>query len=281
MGMVGGRRELRSRGRLNLALIGDAAFASLETDEGERAVDGLGADISRLRLGFEFSRGFSFGRGSLTPFGEVAGRQDGGAGAEGVGLEVAGGLRYESASGRVSVEARGRTLALHAEDGYRETGYGLTAEVRSCEDGSGFTLSLTPTWGMADPGVLWQDAASGAGPLGGLASTGGLLARPEMSLRTQTSYGIRLRSPGALLAPFAELNAYGNADPTVRAGVFFGLERNRRLLALELSTGTDSGTSGFAGGGGGGGGGESLAGGNPLTHTVVATFRLGSRPPQR
>ena len=282
MGMVGGRRELRSRGRLNLALIGDAAFASLETDEGERAVDGLGADISRLRLGFEFSRGFSFGRGSLTPFGEVAGRQDGGAGAEGVGLEVAGGLRYESASGRVSVEARGRTLALHAEDGYRETGYGLTAEVRSCEDGSGFTLSLTPTWGMADPGVLWQDAASGAGPLGGLASTGGLLARPEMSLRTQTSYGIRLRSPGALLAPFAELNAYGNADPTVRAGVFFGLERNRRLLAVELSTGTDSGTFGFAGaGGGGGGGGESLAGGNPLTHTVVATFRLGSRPPQR
>ena len=282
--LAGGRWRLASPGAVDLTAIGDAGFARLETGSGTEAVDELAADVSRLRLGIEFSRGFGLGRGALTPFGQVAGRRDGGDGATGTGLEVAGGLRYRSASGRVSVEAQARTLALHAESGYRETGYSFIASVEPREDGSGFSLSVAPTWGRPDAGTFWQDSGS-LQPLGAGAVLPGAGLERQMSVRAQVGYGFRLALPGSLLAPFGEFNAYGQGAATTRGGLFFGIERSRFLLTIELSTGTGGpvGLGGPAAYGPAAGAADPAAAdasANALTHALIATVRFGTpRPP--
>ena len=271
LGLAGGRWSLASRGTASLALIGDLGFARLETGDGVGAINGLEADVSQLRLGLEFSRSFAAGGGSVTPFGELAGRRDGGDGETGPGLEVAGGLRFRSESGRVGIEVRARTLAIHdGSGGYRETGYGLTATVLPCADGSGLSLSLTPTWGRPDAGALWQPGSSAFG------APFALGADRSLSLRSQASYGFRLGPPGALIAPFGELTSYAGGDLNSRGGLYFGLERPRFLLGAELSSGSSAGF-GLHGYRDPSDPAANMAT-DALTHRLVATLRLG---PQR
>ncbi len=243
MGLVGGRWRLGGS-EMDLALVGDAGFAELETDVGERAVDGLAARVSRLRLGLEFSRALAARHGSVTPFGEVSARHDGGDGANGAGLEVAGGLRYRSASGRVRFEVQARTLALHAESGYRETGYSLSASVEPREGGAGFSLSVTPTWGRIGGASLFEGTSS-VRSLAGAALPGASHGQ-TMSFRTRAAYGFRLGLPAALLAPFGEYETHGAGPARVRGGFFFGLERRRHTLTVELSTGAGGGFGAFS-----------------------------------
>ena len=194
MGLGGVRRELgRSRG-LDLALRGDVGGVRLETDgAGGGLLAGQRVTAHRSRLGLETGRTFGTGL-TVRPFAAVSGRYDGGAGATGTGLEVAGGLQVTDGAGRVAVEASGRMLALSTGSGYRERGASVRARLTpGGRPGRGLSVEVTPRWGAPQIGAdtLWQEQALGA-------AAG--IGRPEDgALDARVGYGL------GLLAPFAEL----------------------------------------------------------------------------
>ncbi len=194
MGLGGVRRELGPAGGLELALRGDVGGAWLETGGGGGGLlAGRRVAVHQSRLGLEIGRTFGTGL-TVRPFAAVSGRYDGGAGATGTGLEVAGGLRASDGAGRVEVEASGRVLALHTESGYRERGVSVRARLTPGGDpGRGLSVEVTPRWGAPQIGAetLWRDQALGAAAGGGRPETGALDAR--------VGYGL------GLLAPFAEM----------------------------------------------------------------------------
>ncbi len=173
-GSAGLRRPLPPVAGIDLAARGDVSLARMQTAKGggdqEQAVDGILADAWRVRGGIEASRLIPFDDGSsLTPFVETAARRDGGDGVTGTGLEVAGGLRV--AAPRFQVEARGRWLAAHSEDGAEERGVSLTARAGPGAHGRGLSVVLSPRWGQpaGEANKLWQDEL----PKGGGADAAG------------------------------------------------------------------------------------------------------------
>ena len=202
IGRLGGADGTRRRaagigpaGGLELALRGDVGGAWLETGGGAGGglLAGRRVAVHQSRLGLEIGRTFGTGL-TVRPFAAVSGRYDGGAGATGTGLEVAGGLRASDGAGRVEVEASGRVLALHTESGYRERGVSVRARLTPGGDpGRGLSVEVTPRWGAPQIGAetLWRDQALGAAAGGGRPETGALDAR--------VGYGL------GLLAPFAEM----------------------------------------------------------------------------
>lgn len=191
----------------------DASAVRMETGDGPEFVANLSADSWRLRAGVEASRRFALGDGddtALVPVVEVAGRRDGGDGVSGTGVEIAGGVRY--AGPGVQVEARGRWLAAHTEEGTRERGVSVTARVGPGAHGRGLSLSLSPRWGASTgaAAALWRDALP-HGPGGG-ADAGAVDAR--------IGYGIVL-APQGLVTPFAEMGLSGGESRRLRLGTRF------------------------------------------------------------
>ena len=224
MASTGVRRALPAPGGLDLALRADASVVRMEVGDGPEIVSGVSADSWRLRAGLEASRRFELDDGAaLEPFAEAAGRRDGGDGVTGTGLEVAGGLRYTAP--RLQLEARGRWLAAHSEEGARERGVSVTARFGPGAQGRGLSLSLSPRWG-ADAGTfaLWRDGVPGRpGDEAGVADAGAVDAR--------LGYGFASRSAG-LLTPFAEMGLSEGDSRRVRLGTRFEAGRD---LAVELS----------------------------------------------
>ena len=223
MASAGLRRALPALGGLDLAVRSDASVVQLDVGDGPAMVSGMSADSWRVRAGVEAARRFALAGGAaLEPFVEASARRDGGDGLTGTGLEVAGGLRYTAA--RLQVEARGRWLAAHSEEGARERGVSVTARFGPGADGRGLSLSLHPRWG-ADTGpaaALWRDEMPG-GP-GAAGEAGALDARLD--------YGVEL-APGDVLTPFAELGLSGGEGRRLRLGTRFGARDAD--LALELA----------------------------------------------
>ena len=75
-------------------------------------------NASQLRLGLEASHPFVLENSAMVrPFADVGVRYDGGDGDNtGAGIELASGLRYDSAASGFWLEARGRILVAHSED---------------------------------------------------------------------------------------------------------------------------------------------------------------------
>ncbi len=158
MGSVGLRHELPRPAEIRLAARADASLVRMETGGGPGHADGLTADSWRARLGLEASRRLALdGETAFTPFVEAAGRRDGGDGLVGTGIEVAGGLRYTAP--RLHLEARGRRLAAHSEEGTRESGVSVTARAGAGAHGRGLSLALSPRWGALAEGAgkLWHE----------------------------------------------------------------------------------------------------------------------------
>ena len=222
---AGLRRALPALAGFDLAVRADASAVRLETGAGPGFIANVSADHWRVRAGLEASRRFALGDAggaALVPFVEVAARRDGGDGPAGTGLEVAGGARYEAPG--VQVEARGRWLAAHSEDGTREHGVSVTARVGPGAHGRGLSLSLSPRWGAgAVAGALWRDelprpAAGGADDAG--------------AVDARIGYGVEL-APEGLLTPFAELGLAGGESRRLRLGTRF--DGRPAALALELA----------------------------------------------
>ena len=223
MASVGLRYELPALVGVDLAAQADASFARMETGEGPDTVDGLTADSSRLRAGLEASRRLALDEGSaLTPFVAAAARRDGGDGLTGTGLELAGGLRYEAP--RLWVEARGRWLAAHTEEGAEERGVSVTARVGPGARGRGLWLMLNPRWGAGGVEALWRDQ---------LPAVDGASGRDAAAFDARIGYGVGV-APYGLLTPFAETGLSGEGDsPRLRLGTRF--EASPMLLGVELA----------------------------------------------
>ena len=223
MASLGLRHALPPLAGIDLAARADASVARMETDEGPDPVHGLTADSWRLRAGMEASRRFALDDAtSLTPFVEAAARRDGGDGLTGTGLEIAGGVRWTAP--RVQVEARGRWLAAHTEDGAEEKGVSVTARVGPGAQGRGLSLMLSPRWG-ADAGgaeALWRDALPAADSAAGT----------NAALDARIGYGLGLMSYG-LLTPFAETGLSGDSGQRLRLGTRF--DAHSADMAVELA----------------------------------------------
>ncbi|MCY3803641.1 MAG: autotransporter outer membrane beta-barrel domain-containing protein [Gammaproteobacteria bacterium] len=212
MGSVGLRHALHARAGRDLSLRAEASLARLETDGGPDYLDGLTADSWRTRLGLEASRRIELDEdAALTPFVETAARRDGGDGLVGTGLEVAGGLRYTTR--RLQVEARGRWLVAHSEDGAEERGLSLTMRLDPGAHGRGLSLALSPRWGVGTGGAkaLWRDE---------LPQPGGTSHGETASLDAHLGYGLGM-APHGLLTPFAEIRLAGEGSRRLRLGTRF------------------------------------------------------------
>ncbi|MCY3857574.1 MAG: hypothetical protein OXG25_01555 [Gammaproteobacteria bacterium] len=206
LALIGASQDIKTSGRFNLALRGDAASVSLETDDGEGAADGLSADVNRIRVGLEGSLPTDTGQGGiLEPFGQINLRSDGGDGDTGTGIEVVGGVRISGSS--FSLEAQGRTLATHGAEEYSESGFSLMAKLNPAANGTGVSVTVAPRWGADAQGsnVLWQDTLDldsfvSYGPLAGFGH-----ARSNRALDTHIAYGMLISNDRYLLTPFLNL----------------------------------------------------------------------------
>ena len=224
----GGRYALHpAAGGVELALLGDLAFLRMHTDA-EAAQGSLGdvsSTVDRLRVGVEGSYEIRMEAGTLSPFGQVSTRYDGGDGETGSGMEVSGGVRYHR--GRMSFETGARMLWAGAGD-YEESGWNVALALQPREAGRGLSMSLSPTWGAAQHRALealWRpDALSvlddGAAPEGG------------DGMRTSIGYGLRWPASAALLTPYAEHDSFSSGDRRTSMGV--RLEHRPSRLEVDL-----------------------------------------------
>ena len=223
MGSVGLRGRIVSESWLDLTARADGGYARLWTADGNQTVDRLLADGWRGRLGLEVAPRLALGDGAaLVPFAEVAGRQDGGDGLTGTGLELAGGLRLST--GLLHVEARGRMLAVHTAEEARERGVSLTARLSPQPDGSGLSLAVAPRIGVAAGAAdaLWAEAMPRPAAASGA----------EAALDARIGYGAALPGGDGLLTPFAEAGL-GEGSSRVRIGT--RLEASRPHLGAEFA----------------------------------------------
>ena len=229
MGVVGLRQSLAGSGALRFGLRGDAGYVRLSTAEGSELTDGLAADAMRIRLGLEGSYTASLGSSvALEPFAEAGAVRDGGDGETGNGLEVAGGLRLGGA--RVHVEARGRVMAIHTAENYKEHGFSVAAGVNAAEGGSGLSMSLAPRWGARTDGAgtLWRDRDLRE------VAEGRSKARPG-SLDAKIGYGVGVGSGASMLTPFGELRVTGSDRQRAQIGARLAMpESAGQMLSLEL-----------------------------------------------
>ena len=211
MALAGVRRALAlDFGGADYSIRGDAGFLSLGTEDGGRAVDGLSASVSRLRLGLESAWRF----GAVAPFAKVSARFDGGDGTGGGGVEVAAGLRLGGPDSAFGVEAQGRVLAVPFGDASgRGTGVSVAAAFEPGRGGRGFWLRLAPRWGgsaaATDPfrrtaPAAWREVDGGHDGWGMDGSVG---------------YGLELGRLGGVLTPFAQARSGDRAVRSQRGGL--------------------------------------------------------------
>ena len=213
MAVAGLRFDLGRTLGVDLAVRGDAGFVELETGDGLAAVEGLSVGVHQVRVGVEGSWPLQFGGATLVPFVDIGGRFDGGDGQTGGALEVAGGVRFRSPN--VGVELKGRTVAMHAVEGYSENGLSAAIVVGPSTDGRGWSLSLAPRWGgaadMTD--MLWRrDYRRGMGGM-----------RPGWGLAGRVGYGAGLAHRPGLVTSFGEFDLSERDRRRMRFGVSYRL----------------------------------------------------------
>ncbi|MXW06734.1 MAG: hypothetical protein F4X56_01155 [Gammaproteobacteria bacterium] len=213
--MLGGRREFAKAGTLQLAFRGDAAFANLETGEGNGAIDELAAGVNRIRAGIEGSFSVDTGNGGkVTPFGELAFRNDGGDGLTGNGFEVAGGVRVDTNT--ITIEARGRWLATHSAEDFSESGVSLMVNINPSNKATGLSFSFTPQWGASSESssMIWSEAAT----VTAVPNAHAYGATNGLTLNSKLAYGFSLNHGKYLLTPYVDVQDTGWNGKSVMIG---------------------------------------------------------------
>ena len=209
-GMMGVSGRLMTRGATTVKLKGDWGLASINAAGGGKVFEEATANIRRLRLRTEVSHARKLSAGkSLTPWGELGVRHDGGDGQHGAGLEVGGGLRFQDLGGGLTAESYGRWLALH-HGTLQEWGFGALLRYAPGRSGRGPSVSLGPSWGDTASGVqrLWERGVTDPT----------LYEVPGSRLDAQFGYGFTAFRGRGLLTPYARLSLAHEAARGYRLG---------------------------------------------------------------
>ena len=233
LGAFGVRQGLKDFGTLRLSLLADAGIARLQTDAGsrDRTVDGLSASATRFRAGVEGQHALVLaGGGSLRPFWQASLRYDGGDGLMGKGMELAGGVGYNSE--RLEVQVQARWLAVHSSASQEEYGASATLRIKPNADGLGLTAALSPQWGAPGVGAesMWREDI--------LRASHDMTAQPRgqypWSMDGRMDYGIALSRAAGILRPFGELRLAGTSPVRQRFGVYLGRSLGHESLGVEV-----------------------------------------------
>ena len=111
------------------------------------------------------------------------------------------------------LEARGRWLAAHSEEGAEELGVSVTARMGPGAHGRGPSLMLNPRIGAGTGGA---DALWGAE----LPTAPAVSGRTAAAVDARIGYGVGL-TPHGLLTPFAETGLAGDDGRRLRLGTRF------------------------------------------------------------
>ena len=209
-GMMGVSGRLMTRGATTVKLKGDWGLASINAAGGGKVFEEATANIRRLRLRTEVSHARKLSAGkSLTPWGELGVRHDGGDGQHGTGLEVGGGLRFQDLGGGLTAESYGRWLASH-HGTLQEWGFGTLLRYAPGRSGRGPSVSLGPSWGDTASGVqrLWERGVTDPT----------LYEVPGSRLDAQFGYGFTAFRGRGLLTPYARLSLAHDAARGYRLG---------------------------------------------------------------
>ena len=209
-GMMGVSGRLMTRGATTVKLKGDWGLASINAAGGGKVFEEATANIRRLRLRTEVSHARKLSAGkSLTPWGELGVRHDGGDGQHGTGLEVGGGLRFQDLGGGLTAESYGRWLASH-HGTLQEWGFGALLRYAPGRSGRGPSVSLGPSWGDTASGVqrLWERGVTDPT----------LYEVPGSRLDAQFGYGFTAFRGRGLLTPYARLSLAHDAARGYRLG---------------------------------------------------------------
>ena len=233
LGAFGVRQDLMEFDTLKLSLFADAGIAQLQTDAGSqnRTLDDLSAMVTRVRVGVEGEYDLALASGgSLRPFWQVNGRYDGGDGLTGVGLELAGGVLYDSE--RLEAQVQVRWLAVHSSASKDEFGASATLRIKPNADGLGLTAALSPQWGVSGVSTksIWgpeilrksHDKATKDRKHG------------VWSMDGRMEYGIAMPRYAGVLRPFGELRLAGESLVHQRFGVRLDQSVDRGSLGVEL-----------------------------------------------
>lgn len=203
LAVVGGRQRVVESAGFELALRGDLAGSRLTTTNGDLASAGLNAAVHRIRTGMETSYTFDWiGSSTITPFGQLSLRNDGGDGDTGSGLEFTGGVKLNQ--GVYSLELMGRTFETRGQQPYSERGIGMVATVNPSLDGTGFSATISPQWGAstAFDSAIWRDLSRVDPGLGTKRDSYTHPIDAQLQLSTQVGYGFLLAEERFLLTPF-------------------------------------------------------------------------------
>ena len=162
-GALGGSRILMSNATSSLRLRAEGWLSRIELP-GAEGVDSLTLQIRRARAALEWSQEYDFDSGSRVGIVVEGGMRYGqGDGPEGTRarMEIGGGLRYVSPSGRVTLEGHGRSLVADGS-GYEERGFRGLLQVAPQGGKRGLSFKLMPVWGNATSRVqeLWERGVS-------------------------------------------------------------------------------------------------------------------------
>ena len=201
-----------------LRLKGEVSQTWIDVD-GDRATNirSLDVDVNRVRVSLEARQPWAISHATkLQSTLEVGARHDGGDGETGTGIELNAGLRYHTQ--RLTLEGNIHTL-LGRED-YDEWGISGTIILQSGKDGQGLSLSLSPGYGEAGDGKLWDNGL----PEDSIAET-------DYGMRLNTRIGYGISAPhgwDGMLTPYSEMTL-GNTN-SYRFGI--GWETNHYGLDL-------------------------------------------------
>ena len=231
----GGNHGITLTGKTDVMAVGTSSAQVTGTNGNLAAAE---ATVTRLRLGLEAERPFSFGepdaaaRATLTPSLEIGLRHDGGDAETGFGLDLGGGITLSHPARGLQAEVRGRGLLTHAAEGFWDQGFsGSLCWQQRPDSDLGAMLSLTQTMGGSSSGGA--DALLSRVNLEGLAANddeGNGLTHQRLDL--QLSYGVLALGDRFTLTPELGLGLY-NSGRDYRVG--WSLTRLAETGSLELS----------------------------------------------
>ena len=220
MAAAGARRALGSWSLrdIDFAVKGDALSVMMRSDPRGLASPDSGDDLpevnvsaQRVRLALEggHTRTLKWD-GLVQSTLELGARYDRGGAETGVGVDLAGAVRYEDSARGLTVEGRGRLLLAHEAEGFEEWGVGGTVRLSPGANGLGYSFSMEPTWGAAASGAgrLWNDGVP----------TGADTAARRGRLAAEFGYGLGVFGGMGVLTPHVAASLMDDEEQDYRAG---------------------------------------------------------------